>query len=56
MALKMWLENLVDSDGEPVTLKRQVRGTGSDFRHRTAEQSPSLYLYSTDTTIAPRTL
>lgn len=54
-ALTRWLENLVDSDGEPVAVKP---GTCDElvqaFTTKTAEQSPSLYLYSTDTTIAPR--
>jgi adenylate kinase len=55
MALKLWLENLVDSDGEPVALKAGVCDElVQTFASRTVEQSPSLYLYSTDTTIAPR--
>eukprot|EP01043_Picozoa_sp_COSAG02_P033663 COSAG02_NODE_2309_length_9170_cov_10.752508_4_plen_606_part_00 len=55
MALKLWLENLVDSDGEPVTLKPgKCEELLQIFASRTAEQSPSLHLYSTDTTIAPR--
>jgi adenylate kinase len=55
-ALQSWLEDLEDADGEPVALKPGVcEELVGAFASRTAEQSPSLYLYSTDTTVAQRT-
>ena len=55
-SLKMWLKHLVDSDGEAVVLKPGAcEQLLREFASRTPEQSPSLYLYSTDMTIAQRT-